>query len=133
MWFFPVNTPCRAVRLRPRRPQTALLTTLLQPKHHVVLQEGLRDLRCYGPALAVALWREAVRAGGDPGLVSGLLDAAAQVLPAVIMASIEKDKGSTACMLLRTILAVLPPQVSTLGTCWCERGHSIRFLDQGDQ
>ena len=125
--------PTKIVRLRPRQPQTPLLTSLLQPQHHVALQEGLRDQHCYGPALAVALWREAVRAGGDPGLVSGLLDAAAQVLPSVIMASIEKDKGSTACMLLRTILAVLPPQVSKLGTCWCARGPSVRFLDQGDQ
>ena len=113
-----MNTPTKIVRMRPRRPQTALLATLLQPKYHAVLREGLRDVRCYGPALAVALWREAVRAGGDPGLVSGLLEAAASVLPSVITASIKKDNGSMASMLLRTILAVLPPQVNALWGCW---------------
>ena len=103
------------LRLAPRRPQTPLLTTLLQPEHHIVLREGLSDLRCYGPALAVALWREAVRTGGNSALVRGLLEAAATALPMVVTASIEKDDGSTARMLLRTILAVLPPQVNALG------------------
>ena len=59
----------------------------------------------------MALWREAVRVGGDSALVSGLLDAAATVIPGVVVASIKEDNGSTASRLLRTILEVLPPQV----------------------
>ena len=133
IWFAPSNVPARIIRVAPRRPQTPFLTTLVQPQHHVVLKEGLRDLRCYGPALAVALWREAVRVGGDCALVSELLEAAAATLPTVIMASIEKENGRTASLLLRTILRVLPPQVldwvSVLQgdavcdfcVCWCPR------------
>ena len=128
VWFLPLNTPTKMVRMRPRTPQTPFLATLLQPKHHAVLLEGLRDLRCYGPALAVALWREAVRVGGDPGLVSGLLEAAAPVLPSVIMASIKKDNGSMAGMLLRTILAVLPPQVNALWGRWYCTGSQCEGL-----
>ena len=41
----------------------------------------------------------------------GLLDAVAPVLPAVVKESIEKNNDITAHMLLRTIVAVLPPQV----------------------
>ena len=70
------------------------------------MNEGLRDLRCYGPALAVALWREAVRVGGNSALVSGLLEAAAPALPTLMTASIDKDNGSTARLLIRTILAL---------------------------
>ena len=114
VWSVPVNLPSTMVRLAPRRPQTSFLTSLLQPEHHIILCEGLRDLRCYGPALAVALWREAVRIGGDSALVSSLLEAAATALPDVVMASIEEDRGSTAYRLLQTILAVLPPQVYVL-------------------
>ena len=107
-------TPCFSgpmVRIAARQPQIPFLTSLLQPQHHLVLQEGLRDLRCYGPALVVAMWREAVRVGGDCALVSGLLDAAATTLPKVIMASINKENGKTAALLLRTMLRVMPPQV----------------------
>ena len=102
------------LRLAPRRPQTPLLATLLKPEYHAILQEGLRDLRCYGPALAVALWREVVRAGGDSKLVCGLLEVAATVLPKIVMASIKEDGGSTARLLLRTIaiLGLSPPKVS---------------------
>ena len=116
IWFCPIQTDVRFIRLAPRLPQTALLTTLAQPKHHVILQEGLRDLRCYGPALAVALWREAVRAGGDSKLVCSLLRAVAEALPTVVTTSIKtSNNGRSACMLLRTILAVLPPQVGDSG------------------
>ena len=66
---------------------------------------------CYGPALMVALWREAVRSGGDLALVSELLRVAATVLPTVVAGSIKNDNGRTVGMLLRTILAVLPSQV----------------------
>ena len=61
IWCCPLGTPMQMVRLSPRRPNTALLATMLEPQNHVVLREGLLDLRCYGPAIAVALWREAVR------------------------------------------------------------------------
>ena len=112
IWMLPVNPPVRMLRLVPTRPQqTPLLTTLLRPKYHRVLQEGLRDLRCYGPALVVALWREAVRVDGNSALVCGLLEAAAPVLPAVVTESIKLDGGSTARMLLRTILALFSPEV----------------------
>merc|ERR1719174_1676212 len=110
IWMLPLMPGGRMLRLAPRRPQTPLLTTLLQPNHLVVLREGLRDLRCYGPALAVALWREAVRVGGDLKLVYGLLEATSTVLPAVVTASIKEDRGSTARMLLLTILETLPPE-----------------------
>ena len=127
-WMFPIMPGGRMLRLAPRRPQTSLLTTLLQPKHHAVLREGLRDLRCYGPALAVALWREAVRVGGDSKLVCGLLEATSTVLPAVVTASIKEDHGSTARMLLRAILALFPPQV---GACiWalcCGTGPALAY------
>ena len=114
IWLLPGNTPSGIVRLGPRPPQTALLTTLLQPQHRVILCEGLRDLQCYGPALAVALWRETARVGGDKAMVCGLLEAAAAVLPAVVTASIKQNNGKTAYMLMRTILAMLPPQVHAL-------------------
>ena len=110
IWMTP-NFSGPVVRIAARQPQTPFLTTLLQSQHHLVLQEGLRDLRCYGPALVVAMWREAVRVGGDSALVSGLLDAAATTLPTVIVASINKDNGKTAALLLRTMLRVMPPQV----------------------
>ena len=64
----------------------------------------------------MALWREAVRVGGDSALVSALLEAAAAALPGVVMTSIKEDNGSTASRLLRTILAVIPPQVCSLGS-----------------
>ena len=115
IWMLPHNAPARMLRVGPRPPQTPLLATLLQPEHHIVLREGLQDLRCYGPALAVALWREAVRTGGDNALVCRLLEVAATVLPTVILASIKKDNGSTACMLLRTILAMFSSEVGASG------------------
>ena len=114
IWHLPLHGPAPMVRQAPRQPQTPFLARLAQPQHHIVLREGLRDLRCYGPALAVALWREAVRIGGDSALVSSLLEAAATALPDVVMASIKKDSGSTAYRLLQTILAVMPPQVYAL-------------------
>ena len=114
IWLLPMSPSACMVRLAPRRPQTPLLTTLLQPKHHAVLQERLSDQRCYGPALLAAMWREAVRAGGDRALVCGLLEAVAPVLPAVVKESIEKNNDITAGMLLRTIVTVLPPQVGHL-------------------
>ena len=116
MWMLPLHSPTRMLRITPRQPQTALLTTLLQPEHRAVLQEGLRDMCCYGPALMVALWREAVRAGGDLALVSELLRAAATVLPTVVAGSIKNDNGRTVGILLRTILAVLSSQVCECGS-----------------
>ena len=111
--MLPANK-ARTVRVAPGRPQTALLSTLLQPQHRALLHEGLRDQRCYGPALVVALWRESVRTGGDSALVCKLLDAAATSFPAVVTTSLKEDNGRTACMLMRTILAVLPQQVGVL-------------------
>ena len=115
VWLLPEQSPARMVRVAPRRPQTPLLATLLQPQHRAVLHEGLRDMRCYGPALVVALWREAVRAGGDTTLVCRLLEAAATALPTVVTASITEDNGSTASMLLRTIVTLVSPQVGASG------------------
>merc|ERR1719182_1315683 len=43
-------------------------------------------------------------------MVCGLLEAAAAVLPAVVTASIKQNNGKTAYKLMRTILAMLPPQ-----------------------
>ena len=106
------------VRVAPGRPRTELLNTLLQPQHHALLLEGLRDYRCYGPALVVELWRESVQTGGHSALVSDLLDAAATVLPAVVATSLKKDDGLTARMLLKTIVAVLPLQVCMPRTVW---------------
>ena len=116
IWMTPIMPGGRLLRLAPRRPQTPLLATLLQPNHLAVLREGLRDLRCYGPALVLAMWREAVRPGGNCALVRGLLEATSAVLPAVVTASIKEDRGSTARMLLHAILALFPPQVG--GCIW---------------
>ena len=115
IWFLPCHCPARMLRLVPGRRRTPLLTTLSQSQHFTVLREGLHDLRCYGSALAVALWREAVRIDGDPTLVCGLLEAAATALPTVITTSIQNDNGSMARMLLLTILTILPPQVGVSG------------------
>ena len=124
VWCLPTHTGgnSRMVRITPGQPCTALLTNLLQPEQRVVLYEGLRDL-CYGPALVVELWREAVRNGGDFNLVSSLLETAATVLPTVVTTSIMQDNGSTACMIFRTILAIMPPQVCTSGFLpYCVQG-----------
>ena len=112
IWFLPHNTPSHLMRLDPGKPRTQLLTKLTQPQHHAVLREGIVDQRCYGPALVVALWREAVRTDGNPAPVCELLDAVAPVLPRVVAESIDKGNGTTARMLLLTISAVLPPQAS---------------------
>ena len=120
IWFLPLNAPCRMFRIAPGRSRTELLTTLSQSQHRALLLEGLRDYRCYGPALMVELWRESVRPGGDSALVSELLEAAATVIPAVITASFKTDDdGLTALMLLKTIVAVLPLQVDAPRTLWC--------------
>jgi len=47
----------------------------------------------------------------------------------VIMASIKEDHGSTASRLLRTILAVMPPQVYSLGSlCDVVQGLCVTFV-----
>ena len=110
-----VNTPGRHIRIAPGRPRISLLTSLLQPQHRALLHDGLRDYLCYGPALVVELWREGVRAAGQSAIVCKLLDAAATSLPAVVTTSLKEDNGSTARMLIRTIVAILPLQVGAIG------------------
>ena len=114
IWFTPVNAPTRMFRMGPRPPRTDFLSTLSQSEHHALLLEGLTDYRCYALTLVVELWRESVRPGGDSLLVCKLLNAVATVLPAVITTSFKTDKGLTARMLLKTIVAVLPLQVCVL-------------------
>ena len=112
------------LKMKPRQNHLPLLSNLLQTDQLHVLQEAMQDISCYAPALAVALWREAVRPGGDGELVRRLLDAVAPVLPEAILDSIEKDGGSTAILLLQTMFAVSPPQVWVHGS----RGKIVAFL-----
>ena len=114
VWLLPMSLPARMVRLEPPPSDGALLTSLLPPAQHAVLQEGLSNPRCCGSTLAHALWWEAKRVGGDAELVCRLLQAAAPSVLKAVLASIRDDHGRTANILLQTLLVAKSSQVHSV-------------------